>query len=104
MALESSTGESGDVEDRLLALKAEMGLIGDGAAEPPRQLEAGDEVEGEDEESEGAPVEEVEAVPPGEESAPPIREADLIEEFDRLGQEEEEEERKDQSGPPPAEA
>ncbi len=90
MALESSTGEGGDVEDRLLALKAEMGLIGDGSAEPPRQLEAGDE----DEESEGAPVEEVEAVPPGEESAPPVREADLIEEFDRLGQEEEDEKKK----------
>ncbi len=101
MALESSTGESGDVEDRLLALKAEMGLIGDGSAEPPRQLEAGDEVE----ESEGAAVEGVVAVPPGEESAPPpVREADLIEEFDRLGQEEEEEEGKGGAGPPPAEA
>ena len=102
MALESSTGEGGDVEDRLLALKAEMGLIGDGSTEPPRQLSPGDEDE--DEESEGAPVEEVEAVLPGEESAPPVREADLIEEFDRLGQEEEDEEKKDQAGPPPAEA
>ncbi len=100
MALESTTGEGGDVEGRLLALKAEMGLIGDGSAEPPRQLSSGDE----DDESEEAPVEEVEAVPPGEESAPPVREADLIEEFDRLGQGEEDEEEKGEAGPPPAEA
>ena len=102
MALESSTGEGGDVEDRLLALKAEMGLIGDGSTEAPRQLSPGDEDE--DAEPDGAPVEEVEAVPPGEESAPPVREAELIVEFDRLGQEEEDEEKKGEAGPPPAEA
>ena len=41
-ALEGGT-ESGDVEDRLLALKHEMGLIAAPEGEAPRRLESGDE-------------------------------------------------------------
>lgn len=95
--LEAGSGSGGDVDDRLLALKQEMGLLGAGEAEKPRQLESGD-----DEPADEAAAETSKA---GEEAAPaggadgkdevveaeandggeaPIQEAQLIEEFDRL--------------------
>ncbi len=87
--LESGT-EGGDVEDRLLALKQEMGLIAAPEDEAPRQLESGDEddeagdtagaAEGSDGAAESAGPD---APPPPEE--PIIHEATLIEEFDKLG-------------------
>ena len=100
--LEAGSGPSGDVDDRLLALKQEMGLLGAGEAEKPRQLESGDDEPAEEASeatSEGgeaaAPatpaqpanaedgVVEAEAVA-NEVGGPPIQEAQLIEEFDRL--------------------
>ncbi|MXX55661.1 MAG: PspA/IM30 family protein [Gemmatimonadetes bacterium] len=60
-----------DLDDKLLALKAKMGLLGSGEPEAPKQLEAGD---GKDDEAADA-------------DAPqdtPIRDAELIEEFERL--------------------
>ena len=73
-----SGGDDAGVEDRLLALKAEMGLLPAGATEAPKQLEAPDEEEGEtaqaDEEGDGA-------VAPED---PPIQEAELLEEFEKL--------------------
>ena len=87
-ALESGT-EGGDVEDRLLALKQEMGLIAAPESEAPRQLESGDEddeagdaaraAEGSDGVAESAGP----ATPPPLEE-PVIHEATLIEEFDKL--------------------
>jgi phage shock protein A len=63
-----------DVEDQLLALKAEMGLIAPpSASSAPRQLEKGDE------NVQDAQVEEV-----SEEDAEQIPEAELLSEFDRL--------------------
>ena len=87
-ALESGT-EGGDVEDRLLVLKQEMGLIAAPESEAPRQLESGDEddeagdaagaIEGSDRVAESAGP----ATPPLPEE-PVIHEATLIEEFDKL--------------------
>ncbi len=89
-----SGGGTGDVEDRLLALKHEMGLIAAPESEAPKQLESGDDDE--------APAEAVathdagSAVPEGTaavaepesaEAEPQIQEAQLIEEFDKLKQE-----------------
>ncbi len=87
-------GGTGDVEDRLLVLKQEMGLIAAPESEAPKQLESGDDDE--------APAESVatdaavSAVPEGgdgvaepesAEAEPQIQEAQLIEEFDKLEQE-----------------
>ena len=87
-ALESGT-EGGDVDDRLMALKQEMGLIASPESEAPRQLESGDE---DDEAGDAAGAAEgLDGVaesagpatpPPPEESV--IHEATLIEEFDKL--------------------
>ena len=63
-----SGSESVAVDDQLLALKAKMGLITSGEPEAPKQLEAGS--------GGGADAESAEAAP--------IREADLIEEFEKL--------------------
>ncbi len=82
-----SGGDGADVEDQLLALKAEMGLIAapDGG-EKPKQLESGD-----DEEDAAQPAEpgvqdaQVEEVTEAE--AAGIPEAQLISEFDKLEEE-----------------
>jgi len=76
--LEAGPGGA-DVEARLAALKQNMGLLPAAEAEEPKQLGAGDE-DSEDEVQE-AEVEEV-----SEEEAQGIPEAQLIEEFDRLGE------------------
>ena len=76
-ALESG-GDGGDVEDRLLSLKQEMGLIAAPEGEAPMQLESGD-----DDDAAGAADSAGSASsPPSEESV--IHEATLIEEFDKL--------------------
>lgn len=77
LRLESGSDDAG-VDDRLSALKAEMGLLPTGAAEAPRRLRsgAGSEDGGADDSGDGtdaAPAEE-----------PPIREAELLEEFEKL--------------------
>ena len=67
------------VEDRLLALKQEMGLITAPEAEVPRQLESGDD----DEVADGL----ADAAGPAKSSKPEepvVHEAQLIEEFDKL--------------------
>ena len=83
-ALEGGT-ESGDVEDRLLALKHEMGLIAAPEGEAPRRLESGDEEDeaGAAEGSDGVAESAGPATPPPPEE-PVIHEAMLIEEFDKL--------------------
>lgn len=77
LRLEAGSDDAG-VDDRLSALKAEMGLLPAGSAEAPRRLRSGSGSDGDgaDEAGEGthaAPAEE-----------PPIREAELLEEFEKL--------------------
>ena len=74
LQLEAGGGDA-DVDDRLLALKAEMGLIAAPAAEEPKALTAG-----EDEEEEGAEVD-AEAEAPDD---APVADAVLLEEFEQL--------------------
>jgi len=71
--LEAGGGDT-DVEDRLLALKAEMGLIAAPAAAKPKALAPGDE---DDEEG-------VEAEAEAQQDAP-VADAVLLEEFEQLG-------------------
>ena len=72
LRLESGPGGR-DVEDQLLQLKAEMGLIAPPSeSSAPRQLEKGDNVQ-------DAQVDEV-----SEEDAEQIPEAELLSEFDKL--------------------
>jgi len=83
LRLEAGPGGA-DVEDQLLALKAEMGLIEAPAKEAPKQLEAGDD---EDEAAASARMDgrvqdaEVEEASDADDSIP---EAQLISEFDKL--------------------
>ncbi len=76
------TGGAADVEERLLALKQGMGLIAPPEEEKPKQLEPGDDEKvetasaGSDGGSDGSGAPE-----------PVVQEAQLIEEFDKLGQE-----------------
>jgi phage shock protein A len=83
LKLEAGYGDS-DVDDRLLALKHEMGLIAAPEAEKPKALSAGDEEE--EEEDEGV---EAEAQP--KEDEPPVADAVLLEEFEQLEKKEAEE-------------
>jgi phage shock protein A len=84
LRLEAGPGGA-DVEDQLLALKAEMGLIEAPPAEAPKQLEAGDE---EDEEAASAAqemdgkVQDAEVEEASEDDS--IPEAQLLSEFDKL--------------------
>jgi phage shock protein A len=81
LRLEAGPGGA-DVEDQLLALKAEMGLIAPPAeAEAPRQLESGG-AEGDSESAEDVQDAEVEEL--SEEEAEKIPEAQLLSEFDKL--------------------
>jgi phage shock protein A len=74
MRLEAGGGDA-DVEDRLLALKAEMGLIAGPSSEKPKAL-----TPGEDEEEEEGSVE-AEAQENGD---APVADAVLLEEFEQL--------------------
>jgi phage shock protein A len=82
LKLEAGPGGA-DVEDQLLALKAEMGLIAPPSeTEAPRQLESGAaEV---DAEAQAAPVQDADVEELSEEEAEEIPEAQLISEFDKL--------------------
>jgi len=89
--LESGSGGGAGVDDRLMALKQEMGLIEAPADEGPKQLGAGEDDDAVDDASAEASktddaeeVVEAEAEDSDEESE--IHEAQLIEEFDRLEQ------------------
>lgn len=69
LRLESGS-DTTDLDDKLIALKAKMGLLPAGAPEEPKQLEAGSATAGD-----------------GEAEAPraaPIRDAELLEEFEKL--------------------
>ena len=81
--LESGGSDAG-VEDRLLALKHEMGLIAAPASEKPKALSAGEE------EEEGAeePAVDAEAEAPAE---APVADAVLLEEFEQLEKKDSEE-------------
>jgi phage shock protein A len=86
--MQLEAGDSGaDVEDKLLLLKQEMGLIAPGATEEPKQLEAGDE-ESEGEATEAvagdSEVQEAEVEEVSEAEAAQIPEAQLLSEFDKL--------------------
>jgi phage shock protein A len=86
LRLEAGAGPSGDVDNRLLALKREMGLIAAPEVEEPKQLGAGVEDTAEAEAGvEGADdVVDAEPTDGDEENVIPIREAELIEEFERM--------------------
>ncbi|MDE0257144.1 MAG: PspA/IM30 family protein [Gammaproteobacteria bacterium] len=86
LRLESGSEDTA-VDDRLLALKAKMGLLPGGTPEPPRQLTAGGASD-EAASAEVASAEDTEADDSdASSSAPvaPIQEAQLLEEFERLG-------------------
>ena len=80
-ALESG-GDGGDVEDRLLSLKQEMGLIAAPEGEAPMQLESGDDDDAAGDTAGAADSAGSASSPPSEESV--IHEATLIEELDKL--------------------
>lgn len=80
-ALESG-GDGGDVEDRLLSLKQEMGLIAAPEGEAPMQLESGDDDDAAGDAAGAADSAGSASSPPSEESV--IHEATLIEEVDKL--------------------
>ena len=81
LRLESGSEGGADMEARLAALKQEMGLLPatSGSGEAAKQLEAGDDDEGEEGGVQDAQVEEL-----SEEEAEDIPEAQLLEEFGRL--------------------
>lgn len=81
LRLEAGSGDA-DVEDRLLALKAEMGLIAGPASTKPKALAAGEEEADEVEEGEEAEGVEAEAEAQGD---APVADAVLLEEFEQLG-------------------
>jgi len=80
LRLESGgAGGGADVEDRLMALKQGMGLLGEGGStEAPKQLESGDPA------AEAQAVQEAEVEEVSEEEAASIPEAQLLSEFDKL--------------------
>jgi phage shock protein A len=89
--LEAGTGGEG-VEDRLLALKREMGFLGAGEAEEPKQLGSGEE-EGDAEAGEGGSEADpdgqireaqVEFEKEGPEGGDQVAETELLAEFERL--------------------
>lgn len=79
LRLEAGPGGA-DVEDQLMALKAEMGLIAAPEAAAPKQLEAGDDDPAEN----GAPTVDAEAEPASDGDDDQIPEAQLLSEFDKL--------------------
>jgi hypothetical protein len=86
LQLESGGGEA-DVDDRLLALKHEMGLIAAPAGEEPKALTSGD-----DEDEAPAPEPEgVEAEAAPQEAEAPVADAVLLEEFEQLEKKKKEE-------------
>ncbi len=80
LRLESGSGDAG-VDNRLAALKAEMGLLPSGSGEAPKRIGSGRAAD-EADDGAGSDGSEAEAAEAGDD--PPIREAELLEEFDRL--------------------
>lgn len=79
-------GSDGAVDDRLLALKQQMGLL-PGGSEETRQLTSGDDDDGDDGSSAGSDADGVDAeASAAEEGEAVVREAELLDEFERLEQ------------------
>lgn len=76
LRLEAGSGDA-NVDNRLAALKAEMGLLPSGSPEAPRQIGSGGDREEAAASASGDGAEEAA-------DEPPIREAELLEEFDKL--------------------
>ena len=86
LRLEAGPGGA-DVEDQLLALKAEMGLIAAPEAEAPKQLEAPDEAPAATNDGVTAgEVQEADVEEVSEAEAEQIPEAELLSEFDKLSE------------------
>ena len=95
LRLESGSSDAG-VDDQLVALKARMGLLPSSAAQPPKRLGAGGEAGADasrpssDDRSAGDAGAKPAADPDAEaleQGPPPIREAELLEEFEKLERE-----------------
>ena len=85
MRLEAGGPDGADVEDKLLALKSQMGLLGDGSIEEPKQLEAGDDSASDPAVEESAPaLQDAEVEEVSEAEADSIPGAQLISEFEEL--------------------
>ncbi|MDE2803678.1 MAG: PspA/IM30 family protein [Gemmatimonadota bacterium] len=82
LRLESGSGDA-DVDNRLAALKAEMGLLPSGAGDAPKQIGSGRAAD-EAADSAASDGSEVDAAEGEAADEPPIREAELLEEFDKL--------------------
>ena len=76
-------GGGADVEDKLLALKSQMGMLGDGTPEEPKQIEAGDAPPASAHEADPA-VQDAQVEEVSEAEADSIPEAQLISEFEEL--------------------
>lgn len=76
-----SGNEGAGLDDRLLALKAKMGLLPGGAPEAPRQLTAG----GSSGDARPEKDDRAGSASKSSDSVAPIQEAQLLEEFERLG-------------------
>ncbi|MCY3546347.1 MAG: PspA/IM30 family protein [Gemmatimonadetes bacterium] len=82
LRLESGSGDA-DVDNKLAALKAEMGLLPSGSGEAPKRIGSGRGA-GEAADSAAGDGSEVDATEGEGADEPPIREAELLEEFDKL--------------------
>jgi phage shock protein A len=80
LRLEAGSGDA-DVDNKLAALKAEMGLLPAGSAAAPRRIGAGGDG---DDAAAGTAGDGAEGDAPEAAAEPPIREAELLEEFDKL--------------------
>jgi len=87
LRLEAGPGGA-DVEDQLLALKAEMGLIAPPESKAPRRLEAGDDdmagADGVTKSKAAPPVQDAQVEDVSDDEADAIPEAELISEFDKM--------------------
>ncbi len=89
MKLEAGPGGGADVEAKLAALKQNMGLLPAESTEEPKQLGAGEASEEGTEAAQGSEkpkVQDAEVEEVSDEEAESIPEAQLLEEFDRLGE------------------
>lgn len=85
--LEAGSSDAG-VDDQLAALKARMGLLPSPASEAPKRLGAGDEAEGQaGDAGEASDAGQAGADASAANGEPPIREAELLEKFEKLERE-----------------
>lgn len=84
--LEAGSSDAG-VDDQLAALKARMGLLPSPASEAPKRLGAGGEAEGQAGGGEASDAGQAGADASAANGEPPIREAELLEKFEKLERE-----------------